>query len=154
MRRLLLTDPEKRIKKPEKRAVQTVHCVLIAFTSCTAELPLSVSISSTTCASISPRSSGRELKLIWPKNAVFFSQLLCEIRRALFCLLMTTSNRKRQVICALTLSLSLSLDVCMYLPRFWYSFYSQKALCGARQCNWTAAGQGCRCIINVICCCW
>lgn len=59
-------------KETRETSCSNCHCVLIAFTSCTAELPLSVSILSTTCASISPRSSGRELKLIWPKNAVFF----------------------------------------------------------------------------------
>lgn len=149
MRRLLLTDPENRIKKRDGRAVQTVHCVPAAL----------LSILSATCASTSPRSSGRKLKLIWPKNAINFRSCCAKSndneRRALFCLLMmTTSNRKRQVICALTLSLSLTIS----LPRFWYSSYSQKVLCGARQCEWTAAGQGCRCIINVIrcccCCCW
>lgn len=114
MLRLFLTDPEKRIKKPEKRAVQTVHCVLVALTCCTAELPLSVSILSATCASTSPRSSGRELKWIWPKNAVFFrsccakSTELCFVfwwRRAI------ESDR----LSALSLSPSLSIFICTSL---------------------------------------
>lgn len=64
----------------EKRRTSCSNCTLCYY--CLYKLHCwAASILSATCVSTSPRSSGRKLKLIWPKNAVFFSQLLCEIQR-------------------------------------------------------------------------